>query len=70
SSPDQTYIGFTEDVRKRLAVHNSGGSVHTAHHRPWALVTYVAFREREQAIRFEKYLKSGSGQAFAERHLW
>ena len=29
SSPEQVYIGFTEDLRQRLAEHNAGKSTHT-----------------------------------------
>jgi hypothetical protein len=36
---------------------------------PWQLVTYVAFSEKKKANEFERYLKSGSGHAFANRHL-
>jgi putative endonuclease len=68
--PDQTYIGFTEDLKKRLSVHNDGGSPHTAKFRPWTLVNYQAFSDRERALAFEKYLKSGSGNAFASKRLW
>jgi predicted GIY-YIG superfamily endonuclease len=70
SHPDQTYVGLTRDLRKRLAEHNSGRSPHTSKFVPWRLVAYVAFAGRTQAERFEDYLKSGSGRAFATRHLW
>lgn len=68
--PEQRYVGFTSNLRSRLAEHNGGGSLHTAKFRPWALKSYVAFETREQAAEFEKYLKSGSGRAFARRRLW
>jgi putative endonuclease len=32
--PAQTYIGFTTDLKQRMASHNSGGSKHTAKFRP------------------------------------
>ena len=70
SHPGQTYIGFTEDLRARIAKHNEGGSAHTAKWRPRKLVTYTAFSSREQASNYERYLKTGSGRAFAARHLW
>ena len=69
-SPDHSYIGLTDDLKARFAKHNEGGSTHTAKHRPWRLVTYLAFSTREQAAEFEKYLKSGSGRAFAKKRLW
>jgi predicted GIY-YIG superfamily endonuclease len=68
--PDQTYIGFTQDLKRRLEAHNRGGSVHTAKFKPWELISYHAFRERKLAMDFEAYLKTGSGQAFAKRRLW
>jgi putative endonuclease len=68
-NPNQTYIGSTGDLRKRLAEHNAGKSTHTNKFKPWDLVTYVALPERHLAERFERYLKSGSGRAFAKRHL-
>jgi len=68
--PDQTYIGFTEDLKARLQVHNHGGSPHTAKFKPWELIGYHAFQERIRAMDFEAYLKTGSGQAFAKKRLW
>ena len=69
SHPERHYIGITSDVARRLDVHNSGGSRHTMTDRPWRLVSRVEFADEAQALRFEKYLKSGSGRAFAKRHL-
>jgi putative endonuclease len=45
----------------------SGGSDGYA---PWRLVTYVAFSDEQKAESFERYLKSGSGHAFARKRLW
>jgi putative endonuclease len=70
NQPRQRYVGSTENLRQRLEDHNEGKSIYTARYRPWALVTYVAFGEKEQALKFERYLKVGSGPAFARRHLW
>ncbi|MFH1581039.1 MAG: GIY-YIG nuclease family protein [Pseudomonadota bacterium] len=69
-NPDQTYIGFTENLKTRLASHNSGQSSHTAKFKPWELITYLAFSNRSKALSFEKYLKSHSGKAFANKRLW
>jgi putative endonuclease len=67
--PDQRYVGLTTDLRKRLAAHNSGQSIHTARHKPWRVVTYVAFADAAKAVKFERYLKSPSGRAFANKRL-
>jgi len=68
--PDQTYIGFSYDIKARLTAHNSGQSPHTAKYKPWELITYVAFKDRSKALSFEKYLKSHSGISFARKRLW
>ena len=63
------YTGFTEDLNSRLKHHNSGGDPHTARYRPWRIKTAVAFTDREQALAFERYLKSPSARAFAKKRL-
>ena len=69
SRPEQCDIGLTNDLNARLAKHNSGGSPHTVKFRPWKLETAIAFRDRGKAAAFERYLKTGSGFAFAQRHF-
>jgi putative endonuclease len=66
----QTYVGYTTNIDQRLETHNSGGSVHTSKYKPWNMVTYVAFDSEEKAKSFEKYVKVGSGNAWAKKHLW
>jgi len=68
--PDQRYIGITSDLKARLKAHNEGRSTHTSKFKPWKLITYLAFSEESKASEFEKYLKSGSGTAFAGKRLW
>ena len=67
---DQTYIGFTTNVHERLNTHNNGGAIHTTKFKPWELVSYVALTDEARAREFEKYIKIGSGHAFAKRRLW
>ena len=66
---DHFYVGVTDDLRERLAHHNSGGVPHTSKYKPWRIKTYVAFNDADQAFRFEKYLKSPSGRAFSKKRL-
>jgi predicted GIY-YIG superfamily endonuclease len=68
--PEQTYIGVTNDVERRLNEHNSGQSIHTNKFKPWKLVVHVAFSDHEKADAFEQYLKTGSGRAFAGKRFW
>ncbi len=66
---ERYYSGLTSDVKARLAVHNSGGSQHTAGLRPWRVVVALEFATEAGAAAFEKDLKTGSGRAFAKRHF-
>ena len=68
--PGQRYVGITSDVERRLAEHNAGQSSHTSKYAPWKLITYIAFTNQQKAETFERYLKSGSGHAFANKRLW
>ena len=67
--PARYYIGATGNVAQRLAVHNAGESRYTADLRPWRLVVSLEFATEASALRFERYLKSGSGRAFATKHF-
>jgi putative endonuclease len=66
---DESYVGLTDDLRARLAAHNAGNSQHTSKYRPWRLVTYLAFADEPKTVEFERYLKSASGRAFANKRL-
>ena len=67
--PGRHYVGVTSDVDPRLDWHNHGPCGHTTEHRPWSPVVVLEFPTEQAALRFEKYLKSGSGRAFAKRHF-
>ena len=69
NNPDKYYIGLTTDVKRRLAEHNSGKSIHTNKFKPWKLVSYTAFMDKPKAEKFEAYLKTSSGRAFAKKRL-
>ncbi len=70
ANPEQRYVGYTTDLKSRIATHNAGGSIHTAKYIPWKLVSYHAFADKRKAQEFEYYLKSGSGIAFAKKRFW
>jgi putative endonuclease len=67
---NQRYIGMTEDLEARLRTHNAGGSPHTSKYRPWQVVAHFCFHDDQRAVEFERYLKSGSGHAFAKKRFW
>lgn len=69
SSPNRHYTGITSDVEQRLAWHNAGENLFTRSNRPWEVTVSMTFSDPQIAERFERYLKSGSGRAFAKRHF-
>jgi putative endonuclease len=69
SDSERHYVGLTSDVDNRLEWHNRGPCGHTVEHRPRSLAVVIEFPTEQQAARFEQYLKTGSGRAFAKRHL-
>lgn len=67
--PGEFYTGLCEDIQSRLKGHNAGQSPHTSKHKPWKLISYTYFDRPEAAAAFERYLKGGSGRAFAAKRL-
>ncbi len=67
--PSRYYTGVTSDVRDRLEDHNAGRCPSTVDSRPWKIDVFIQFADEARALNFERYLKSGSGCAFARRHL-
>lgn len=63
------YVGYTENLKQRLTEHNSKKAVYTSAHSPYNLQWYCAFLDKKKALDFEKYLKHGSGHAFAKKRL-
>lgn len=62
-------MGVTADLGARLDAHNAGQNRSTAAWRPWSSDVCIEFRTEALATRFERYLKSGAGHAFATRHF-
>jgi putative endonuclease len=63
------YVGSTNDLKRRLREHNNGGAKFTSAKKPYFLSWYCAFNLQNRAVQFEKYLKQGSGFAFARKRL-
>ncbi len=53
----QLYLGSTNDLRRRLAEHNSGLSSYTKKYMPYTLVYYEAYRNKDDARKRESNLK-------------
>lgn len=63
------YTGYTTNIKRRLNEHNRGSDPSTNRYRPWKMVWVSIFQNETLAREFERYLKSGSGRAFRNKHL-
>lgn len=69
-NPSKTYTGYTDDLEARIDMHNSVRSFYTSRDKPWKMVAYIAFDSEEKAVKFEKYVKAGSGYALAKKRFF
>ena len=63
------YTGSTGNLRGRITEHNAGKVISTKGLRPIKLAYYCAFRSKNKALIFERYLKTGSGIGFRNKRL-
>jgi putative endonuclease len=56
------YIGYSEDIVRRLKEHNSGLSKSTKPYVPLELIHYEAYQNMKDAKRREEYLKTNKGR--------
>ena len=52
-----TYVGYTNNLKKRLSLHNSGKGAKFTKGRTWKLIYYEKYRSRKEAINREYYIK-------------
>jgi putative endonuclease len=64
SKDNQYYIGQTRNIAKRLERHNNGFVKSTRNRRPLSLVHSEIYPTRSEALKREKFLKSGEGHRF------
>ena len=58
------YIGHTEDVDKRLEIHNNGKNRFTSNKGPWRLIYKEEVGTRSEAMKKEKFFKTGKGREY------
>lgn len=56
------YIGFTNNIYRRISEHQHGKSDSTACRRPFQLIFYEAFFNKDDAQRRESYFKTTKGK--------
>ena len=52
-----TYVGYSKDIKKRLALHNSGKGAKFTRGRTWKLIYKEIFKSKSKAISREYYIK-------------
>lgn len=63
------YIGYTNNLKRRIKEHNLGLNFSTQLERPWKIIFYEAYLNEEDAKRREKYLKTNQGSRLLKRML-
>ena len=58
SKNEDIYIGFSEDIKRRVKDHNRGFVRATKPNKPWRLVYYESYADKKDAIKRERQLKN------------
>jgi putative endonuclease len=66
---DGLYIGFTANLKRRFQEHNKGLNFSTKRDKPWKLIWYESYLNKQDATRREKYLKTSQGSRLLKRML-
>ncbi len=61
------YIGSAEDIKKRFILHNAGKVRATKAYRPWKLLEYYEYNSRGEAMKQEKFFKTGQQREIIKR---
>lgn len=64
------YVGYTNNLRKRLEEHNAGKNLSTKPRRPLKLIYFEACLNEDDAKQREKYLKGTIGRRYLAKRLW
>ena len=67
---DKLYIGCTNNLKQRFALHNKGGVESTRDRIPFRLIHYEAFLDKHDAFVREQWLKTGWGRNQIEKMLY
>ena len=52
-----TYAGYTNNLKKRLSLHNCGKGAKFTKGRTWKLIYYEKYKTKKEAISRESYIK-------------
>ena len=63
-SLDRYYVGYTNDLERRLSEHNRKKGKYTDNGIPWTIVYTEEFESKKMAMSRESYIKSKKSKAF------
>lgn len=58
---DYNYVGFTNNLERRLKQHNNKKVISTKHYAPYVLIKHETYMARKEALDRENHLKSNKG---------
>jgi putative endonuclease len=58
------YIGYTNNLDRRLEEHNKGESRYTRKKKPWKIFYFEIFRSKSEALKRERFLKKQKNTSF------
>jgi putative endonuclease len=58
------YTGFSTNLPERIISHNELGNEWTSKYRPWKLIWAKVVVTKSEALKLEKWLKTGVGRDF------
>ena len=63
------YTGYTGDLKQRISKHNAGQVISTKNRIPFELIYFEACRNKNDALKREKYLKTTYGKRYLKNRL-
>jgi putative endonuclease len=63
---DRYYIGSSDNLARRLTLHNEGNTISTKAYIPWELVYFETFETKSEALIREKHLKKMKSKKYIE----
>jgi len=69
SSDGKIYTGHTSDMFRRLCEHNTGQCKTTSAGAGWKLIYHEHYKTRGEAMRRERWLKTGAGRSFLQEYM-
>ena len=64
----KTYVGFTSNLNARLIAHNHPQNKgYTKRFQPWSILYSEELNTKQEAMKREKYFKSGAGRKYIQR---